>query len=232
MEWNKNLIHNRKWNEEIKNRAEKEKIALKIAQKIKNGDIIGFGSGSTSFLAVCAIAEKIKKEKIKITAIPTSYEIKMLCNNYNIPTCSLLEKKPDWCFDGVDEIDENNWMIKGRGAAMFKEKLNILNSPKVYILADNTKFVKKIGQNYPIPVECFPDSINYIKQELIKLGATEVNLRKAIGKDGPIITENGNLILDSKFTNIDKNLEKNIKTISGVIETGLFIGYNITVEKL
>ena len=232
MEWNKNLIHNRKWNEEIKNRAEKEKIALKIAQKIKNGDIIGFGSGSTSFLAVCAIAEKIKKEKIKITAIPTSYEIKMLCNNYNIPTCSLLEKKPDWCFDGVDEIDENNWMIKGRGAAMFKEKLNILNSPIVYILADNTKFVKKIGQNYPIPVECFPDSINYIKQELIKLGATEVNLRKAIGKDGPIITENGNLILDSKFTNIDKNLEKNIKTISGVIETGLFIGYNITVEKL
>lgn len=232
MEWNKNLIHNIKWNEEIKNRAEKEKIALKIAQKVNDGDVIGFGSGSTSFLAVCAIAEKMKKEKIKITAIPTSYEIKMLCNNYNIPTCSLLEKKPDWCFDGVDEIDENNWMIKGRGAAMFKEKLNILNSPKVYILADNTKFVKKIGQNYPIPVECFPESINYIKQELIKLGAIEVNLRKAIGKDGPIITENGNLILDSKFTNIDKNLEKNIKTISGVIETGLFIGYNITVEKL
>ena len=231
MEWNDNLNNYIKWNEEIKNRAEKEKIALKIAQKIKNGEVIGFGSGSTSFLAVCAIAEKMKKEKIKITAIPTSYEIKMLCNNYNIPTCSLLEKKPDWCFDGVDEIDENNWMIKGRGAAMFKEKLNILNSPIVYILADNTKFVKKIGQNYPIPVECFPESINYIKQELIKLGATEVILRKAIGKDGPIITENGNLILDTKFTNIDKNLEKNIKTISGVIETGLFIGYNIIVEK-
>lgn len=232
MEWNGNLNNYIKWNEEIKNRAEKEKIALKIAQKVKNGDTIGFGSGSTSFLAANAIAKKIKKEQIKITAIPTSYEIKMLCNNYNIPTCSLLEKQPDWCFDGVDEIDENNWMIKGRGAAMFKEKLNILNSPIVYILADNTKFVKKIGQNYPIPVECFPESINYIKQELIKLGATEVNLRKAIGKDGPIITENGNLILDTKFSNIDKNLEKNIKAISGVIETGLFIGYNIVVEKV
>ena len=81
--------------------------------------LFGFGSGSTSYLAVLAIAEKIKKENIKITAIPTSTEIRMLCGKLNIPTATLIEKKPDWCFDGADEVDNNKWLIKGRGGAMF-----------------------------------------------------------------------------------------------------------------
>ena len=219
-------MENIEWNTEIKNIESKQKVALKIADKIKDGDVLGFGSGSTSYLAAIAIAEKMKKENIKITAIPTSYEIKMLCGNLKIPTATLLEKKPDWSFDGADEVDEKNWLIKGRGAAMFKEKLNIANSKITYILVDESKFVSKLGEKFKIPVECFPDSINYVEQELVKLGAKEIALRKAISKDGPVITENGNLILDAKFDNIDKELEKNLKLITGVIETGLFIGYN------
>lgn len=232
MNWEKEILQNAKWNEDITNKEQKQKIALKIAEKVNDGDVIGFGSGSTSFLAVCAIADRIKKENMKIIAIPTSYEIKMLCTYLSIPTCTLLEKKPDWCFDGVDEIDNNNWMIKGRGAAMFKEKLNILNSAKTYILADRSKFVEKLCTKHPIPVECYPESICYIKNELFKLGANEVKLRPAKGKDGPIITENGNFILDARFNEINENLEINIKTIPGVIESGLFIGYNIQVEKI
>lgn len=231
MNWEKGILQDVKWNEEITNKEQKQKLALKIAEKVNDGDVIGFGSGSTSFLAVCAIADRVKKENMKITAIPTSYEIKMLCTYLSIPTCTLLEKKPDWCFDGVDEIDNNNWMIKGRGAAMFKEKLNILNTPKVYILADESKFVEKLGTKHPIPVECYPESVNYVKEQLIKLGAIEINLRLAAGKDGPIITENGNFILDTKFDNINEDLELRIKEIAGVIESGLFIGYNIIVEK-
>ena len=219
-------MENIEWNTEIKNIESKQKVALKIADKIKDCDVLGFGSGSTSYLAAIAIAEKMKKENIKITAIPTSYEIKMLCGNLKIPTATLLEKKPDWSFDGADEVDEKNWLIKGRGAAMFKEKLNIANSKITYILVDESKFVSKLGEKFKIPVECFPDSINYVEQELVKLGAKEIALRKAISKDGPVITENGNLILDAKFDNIDKELEKNLKLITGVIETGLFIGYN------
>lgn len=191
--------------------------------------LFGFGSGSTSYLAVLAIAEKIKKENIKITAIPTSTEIRMLCGKLNIPTATLIEKKPDWCFDGADEVDNNKWLIKGRGGAMFKEKLNMVNSPITYILIDKSKRVSSLGEKHKIPVEIYPDSISYVTDEIIKLGAEEITLRQAKQKDGPIITENGNLILDVKFNNIEEDLEKNIKSISGVIESGLFINYNVKI---
>ena len=191
--------------------------------------LFGFGSGSTSYLAVLDIAEKIKKENIKITAIPTSTEIRMLCGKLNIPTATLIEKKPDWCFDGADEVDNNKWLIKGRGGAMFKEKLNMVNSPITYILIDNSKKVNSLGKKHKIPVEIYPDSIRYVTEEIIKLGAEEITLRQAKHKDGPVITENGNLILDVKFKNIEKDLEKNIKSISGVIESGLFINYNVKI---
>ena len=231
MNWNFNNNY-ANWNSEISNEEEKINLARKIAEKVKDGDVIGFGSGSTSFLTVKEIAKKVKNENLKITAIPTSYEIKLLCNNLEIPTASILEKKPDWSFDGTDEFDENNWLIKGRGAAMFKEKLNIKASKKVYILADSTKFVNKLGEKFCVPVECFPESINFIQEELYKIGALECNLRKGKGKDGPIVTENNNLILDVKFSNIDKDLEQKLKSITGVIETGLFIGYdNVEIIK-
>ena len=191
--------------------------------------LFGFGSGSTSYLAVLAIAEKIKKENIKITAIPTSTEIRMLCGKLNIPTATLIEKKPDWCFDGADEVDNNKWLIKGRGGAMFKEKLNMVNSPITYILIDKSKRVSSLGEKHKIPVEIYPDSIRYVTEEIIKLGAEEITLRQAKHKDGPVITENGNLILDVKFKNIEEDLEKNIKSISGVIESGLFINYNVKI---
>lgn len=229
MDWNKQMKEKFNMYAEIKNKESKQIVANKIADKVKEGDVIGFGSGSTSFLAVCEIAKKIEKEKIKIIAIPTSYEIKMLCSYYNIQTASLLEKRPDWCFDGADEVDKNNWLIKGRGAAMFQEKLNIINSPKTYILVDETKFVSKLGEKCPVPVECFPNSINFVKERLLEFGANEIILRKAVSKDGPVITENGNFILDVKFENISEDLEKKLKLITGVLETGLFIGYNIEI---
>lgn len=232
MDWNKELLEKPMWKEEIANREAKEKIAKIIAEKVQNGDVIGFGSGSTSYLAAIAIAEKIQKENLHITAIPTSHEIKMLCTYLNIPTATLVEKKPDWCFDGADEVDHDNWLIKGRGAAMFNEKLNIKAcSGKTYILVDETKLVNKLGEKFAIPVECSAQAINFVKQEISKLGARSIELRLALKKDGPVITENGNLILDVKFDNIDETLEKRLKNITGVIETGLFIGYNVEIIK-
>ena len=228
MDWKKEIVTKIEF-ENIKHKEEKKKIAKKITEKIKDGQVIGFGSGSTSYLTVLEIAKKIKKEKLNIIAIPTSLEIKMLCTELGITTASLMEKKPDWSFDGADEVDKNNWMIKGRGGAMFKEKLNIANSPITYILIDESKKVDNLGSKFKVPVECFPDAINYIKEELTKLGGKDIELRKAIGKDGPILTENNNLILDVKFEKITKELEKEIKSIPGVIESGLFINYNIEV---
>lgn len=228
MEWNKNILSKIDF-EDIKNEEEKKDVAEKIANKIKDGDIIGFGSGSTAYLTIQAIAEKMQKENIKITAIPTSYEVELLCNFLNIPTTTLQNAKPDWSFDGADEVNKDNWMIKGRGGAMFREKLNIANSTITYILVDKTKLVKKIGENFAIPVECYPGTLNYVKEELLILGAKSVEIRKAEKKDGPIITESGNIILDARFDEISEHLEKDIKSITGVIESGLFIGYPVEV---
>ena len=210
MKWSKEVLENINF-ENITNREEKEKIAIQIAQKVKNGETIGFGSGSTSYLAVKEIFKRIKKENIDILAIPTSHEIKMLCSELEIPTTTIMENKPDWCFDGADEVNDTNWLIKGRGAAMFREKLNIANSPVTYILADKTKFVRNLGEEAYIPIECYPEAINSVKEELLDLGATEIKLRTAVKKDGPLITENNNFILDTKFEEIYETLEKDIK---------------------
>jgi ribose 5-phosphate isomerase A len=231
MNWEDNVKQKSLWNGEISNIEEKEKLAKKVASRVKDGDVIGVGSGSTSFLATKEIAKRMKEENLHITAIPTSYEIKMLCENLGIPTTSLVEKKPDWAFDGADEVTSSNWLIKGRGGAMYKEKLNIAASPVTYILVDNTKMVEHICDKFPIPIEVAPDAINLVRQELIKMGAESVTLRLAKGKDGPVITEYGNVILDAVFHNVDENFEIKLKSIVGVVETGLFIGYNIVVEQ-
>ena len=155
----------------------------------------------------------------------------MICTSLGIPTASLNQKKPDWCFDGADEVDPHGWLIKGRGAAMFKEKLIMKSCKERYILVDDSKFVNNLCDKFPIPVECHPESLCYVKNELLNLGAKSCILRLAKGKDGPVITENGNFIIDAVFENIDENFEQKLSSIVGVLETGLFIGYNVIVEK-
>jgi len=112
---------------------------------------------------------------------------------------------------------------------MFKEKLSIISSPVNYIIVDETKLVKKLGTNFPIPIEVFPPALPYVEEKLKGLGADTISLRPAKGKDGPVITENGNLILDARFYEIDDDLEVKIKSITGVIESGLFIKYNVEI---
>lgn len=146
-----------------------------------------------------------------------------------IPVTSLWEHKPDWTFDGADEIDTEHNMIKGRGGAMFKEKLLISSSPRTYIIADPSKIVTKLGSRFPIPIEIFPEALTYVEEVLRAYNPKEIKLRMAEGKDGPVITENGNLILDAWFDNIPNNLEESIKSITGVIECGLFIHYNVQI---
>ena len=112
---------------------------------------------------------------------------------------------------------------------MFKEKLLIKNSSKVYIIVDESKLVDRLGAKFPVPVEVFPGALTPVEEALKRLGATEIVLRSAKGKDGPVLTENGNLILDVRFRSIGPSLEKEIKLITGVIDSGLFIGYDVEV---
>ncbi len=205
----------------ITNKEMKIELAKKIAEKVKDGQVIGFGSGSTSYLAAIEIGKKVKEENLKIKAIPTSEEICKVCEEYNIEIGNLTSDDIDWAFDGADEVDLNGNMIKGMGAAMFKEKLNILSSPLNYILVDESKFVKKLGEKHPVPIEVFPSAMKYVSARLEKIGATSIVFRG--------MTENNNAILDTEFDKIDNKLEEKIKLIPGVIESGLFIGYNVEV---
>lgn len=205
----------------IDNKEEKIELAKKVLGFVKDGQTIGFGSGSTSYLTGIEIGKLVKEKGIKITAVTTSSYMFELCKEYGIETAELHYKSIDWSFDGADEVDWNNNMIKGMGAAMFKEKLNILNSKKTYILIDNSKFVNFLGENHPIPVEVFPTSEEYVSEKLRELGAVDIAFRGS--------TENENSILDVRFDKIDVSLEKNIKAITGVIESGLFIGYDVEI---
>lgn len=205
----------------IENEEEKRKLAIKIASKVRDGETIGFGSGTTSYLTAVEIGKRVLNENLKIKAVPTSREIEDVCKQYKIEVTKLCDCNIDWAFDGADEVDENNNLLKGMGRAMFREKLNILSSPLTYILVDKTKFVKKLGEKHPVPIEVFADSKKLVSNELIKIGAKEI---KYAGD-----SDNNNIILHVTFDEIKKSLEKEIKQIPGVIESGLFFGYNVKI---
>ena len=229
MKWNEEYFRT-EWSQDISNYDEKAAVARIVASYARDNDVIGFGSGSTSFLAVREIARRVKEEGLKITAIPTSDEIRMVCISLGIPVATIDDVKPDWGFDGADEVTPEGWLIKGRGGAMFQEKLVMCNSPKTFILVDRSKFVSRLCENFPIPVECVPAARKSVTTRLYELGADDVHLRLAgKAKDGPVLTENGNYILDAHFPEVGETLEASIKQITGVLESGLFIGYSIEV---
>ncbi|MFC5403372.1 ribose 5-phosphate isomerase A [Cohnella soli] len=229
MIWDNKIATTLQWSSEISNREQKEKVADKIAERVRSGDVIGVGSGSTSYLALLAISRKVKEQKLDVLAIPTSHEVSLACSIVGLKTTTLQNARPDWAFDGADEVDPQKGLIKGRGGAMFAEKLVIKSSPENYILVDSSKFVSYLGEKFAVPVEVDPRAINLVENELLKLGAREIDLRLAKGKDGPIITEAGNLIVDVRFNKITSDFEKEIKAIPGVIESGLFIGYEVEI---
>lgn len=229
MEWKDSLITGLQWSDRIVNREGKERVARALAARVKSGEVIGAGSGSTVYLTLFAIAERVRNEGLQVEVIPASMEISMTCTQLGIPQTTLWEKRPDWAFDGADEVDPSRNLIKGRGGAMFKEKLLIKSSGRSFIVVDNSKFVSRLGSKFPVPVEVFPTAVVYAENRLKALGASKVILRMAKGKDGPILTENGNFILDAWWDEIGESLEREIKQTTGVIESGLFMGYEVEV---
>ena len=225
MNWENQLIQHLQWSDTITNREAKERVARQIAARAKSGEVIGAGSGSTVYLTLFELARRIREEQLHIHVIPASKEISMTCIQLAIPQTTLWNHRPDWTFDGADEVDPDHNLIKGRGGAMFREKLLIRSSLRTCIIIDPSKLVRELGTRFPIPVEVFPDALPYAEQELHRLGASEISLRPAHGKDGPILTESGNFILDTRFRYIDSSLERQLKTITGVIESGLFTSY-------
>jgi ribose 5-phosphate isomerase A len=169
--------------ETIKNYKEKLEKAKKILEHIKDGDTIGFGSGTTAYIATVEIGKYVKEKKIKIKSVPTSNLIKETCEKYGIETIDILNtniQNIDWCFDGCDEYSQNGLMIKGLGGALYKEKLVMKKAKKILIVADKSKFVsnENFGKNTPIPIEINKNKTTDILTELSILGIKKYSVRQ------------------------------------------------------
>lgn len=214
----------------ISNYEAKLVVARNLAAGAESGQVIGAGSGSTSFLAIHAIAERVKVGGIEnVTLIPTSIEVQLTIANLGLRVGDLAAGPPEWLFDGADEVDPGGNLIKGRGGALFREKMLFCATTDRRVIVDDSKRVEKLGSKFAIPVEVVPLALPVALPELEKLDPTALEIRKATGKDGPVITELGNLIVDCRFDGIADDLEVQIKSITGVIESGLFQGYAPTL---
>ena len=196
--------------------------------KIFSGMKIGLGTGSTAMPAVKRLAERIGDGTLKdIKAVVTSFQTQLACEEYGIPVYTLNDRiiggKLDLAIDGADEIDQKNNLIKGGGAALLREKIVEYNSAYLAIVADESKNVDSLGTKFPLPVEIIAEARIPVVKELEKLGA-ECVLREGVKKAGPVITDNGNQILDCVWKepiNVAE-METKINQIVGVVENGLF----------
>jgi ribose 5-phosphate isomerase A len=214
----------------ISNYEDKLGVARNLAAGVESGQVIGAGSGSTAFLAIHAIAERAAAGEIQgVTLIPTSIEVQLTIASLGLRVGDLAADTPQWLFDGADEVDPDGSLIKGRGGALFREKILFRATTDRRVLVDQSKHVEHLGSRFPIPVEVEPIALPVVAPELEKLFPSEIEIRKASGKDGPVITELGNLIVDCRFDEIAADLEARIKSITGVVESGLFQGYNPTL---
>jgi len=205
-------------------REELKKLAGEEAVKhVEDGMIVGLGTGSTVEYTLRKLG-RLVKDGLKIQGIPTSVHTKRIAKEENIPLTTLEENPEiDVTVDGADEVDSNLNLIKGGGGALTREKIIAFHSKKLIIVIDDSKVVKALGIDFPLPVEVIKFSWPCTKKALEKFECN-VKLRKVMA-DEPYITDNGNYILDCEFERIEEPevMEKEINLIPGVVENGLFI---------
>ncbi|MBC1197045.1 ribose-5-phosphate isomerase RpiA [Microcystis aeruginosa BLCCF158] len=189
--------------------------------------IVGLGTGSTTVFAIQHLGERLKNGEIKnIVGIPTSFQSENLARECGIPLTTLnAVDHIDLAIDGADEVDPQKNLIKGGGAAHTQEKLVDSFADYFIVVVDSSKLVEKLGTNFLLPVEIIPKAMKPVMLHLEKLGGKS-ELRTAVKKDGPIITDQGNFVLDVKFDSLHDlaELEKTINNIPGVLNNGLFVG--------
>lgn len=205
----------------------KQEVGRAAAAQVKSGSIVGLGTGSTTAFAIQFIGERLAAGEItEIVGIPTSFQASVLAKKHGIPLTTLDEApRIDIAIDGADEVDPQQNLIKGGGAAHTREKVVDGLAERFVVVVDSSKLVDKLGSTFALPVEVLPMAVAPVTRALEALGGTP-ELRMGVNKDGPVITDQGNMVLDVKFTGIEDpaDLEKTINNIPGVLENGLFVG--------
>jgi ribose 5-phosphate isomerase A len=218
-----------RWPATIEHLPAKTRVAERVAAILRDGETVGIGSGSAAYLALWAIGRRVEQEALKISVVPTSYETETAAVTLGLATVGLGRAEPDWAVDGADELDPHGRLLKGRGGALFREKILWATAKRMFLAIDSTKRVGRLGERFPIPIEVHPAAVDVLVRALAGHGAVAYELRVGTGKDGPVITEAGNLIVDARFDEIAFGLHAELKALPGVIETGLFEGYAFDV---
>lgn len=204
----------------------KQEVGRAAANRVQSGSIVGLGTGSTTAFAIQFLGERLKSGELKdIKGVPTSFQASVLAKQYGIPLTTLDEIDTiHIAIDGADEVDPNKNLIKGGGAAHTREKIVDSLAEQFIVVVDSSKLVDRLGSTFPLPLEVLPLAISPVMAAVEKLGGTP-ELRMAVKKDGPVITDQGNMILDAKFEAIDNpaEMEKILNNIPGVLDNGLFV---------
>jgi ribose 5-phosphate isomerase A len=204
--------------------AAKRAAGYRAADMAEDGMILGLGTGSTVMYTLERLSCRVR-EGLRVSGIPTSYQTARRAYEGGIPLTTLDEEPvPDLVIDGADQVDSRLRLIKGRGAALTREKCVAAAGTRLVIVIDEQKLVDTLS--CLVPVEVLPFAIRPVLTRLEGLGCVPL-LREGIRKDGPVITDNGNFIVDCEFGRIDNpgTMETAISEIPGVIESGLFCGF-------
>ncbi len=205
----------------------KQQVGKAASDRVQSGSIVGLGTGSTTAYAIQYIGERLKSGELKdIIGIPTSFQAEVLARQYGIPLTTLdVVDHIDIAIDGADEVDPQLNLIKGGGAAHTREKIVDCLADQFIVVVDSSKLVDKLGSIFAVPIEVLPLAYAPVMRAIEKLGA-KPELRMGVKKAGPVITDQGNMVIDAKFDNIDDpaGLEKTLNNIPGVLENGLFVG--------
>lgn len=203
------------------NTNEKKIVGQAAADLVKDGMVVGLGTGSTTAFAIEALGQKAK-QGLNILGIPTSYQSEMLAIDCGIPLTSLAQNPVvDIALDGADQVDKDLFVIKGGGAAHTNEKIVACSAKRFVVLVDQKKVVDVL--NHPVPLEIMPNALELVKKVVVELGGNPV-LRMAARKDGPVITDNGNFVVDADFGEIRDPVQLGLELSNcvGVVEHGIF----------
>lgn len=199
---------------------EKKLVGEKAVDFIKDGMIVGLGTGSTVYYTILKLGQLVK-EGLSIQGVPTSVKTAEMAKRLGIPLVRINDiGQIDIAIDGADEVDNNLDLVKGGGGALLREKIIAKAAAKFIVVATPSKMVDTLG--YPLPVEIVPFGVELTKHSIKALGG-EPRLRQFNGT--PYLTDNGNYIFDSVFPNLTqaKKIETDLNLIPGVVENGLFI---------
>jgi len=201
--------------------------ARSALEKIPKKGPIGLGSGSTVAIFAKELGLRILNGENDICVVPSSYQAYQLAVQHQIPLTNLdINPELMMTFDGADEVDRNLNLTKGGGGALFQEKVVASASERLIIIVDESKLVDQLASKFLIPIEVFPFSLGVVRKKIMNMGIEPI-VRQAEKKMGPVVTDNGNFIIDLKFPKPIDNPAKvaiDLKMIPGVIETGLFVG--------